>query len=263
MTGDIYQHFKGNFYEECANSNLDGQDVIIYKKLYDDFSYWIRPVNMFRDYKELNGKKVERFKKVKEKEFISDMKTFDQALWEKHRKTFNEPFRLFKLGLFFTIFFITLEYYGKISDNILILLNIIPIIIYSIDLVLFKKSVNKDLEERNRNNNFYNSNTDADSKVLYQFPATHSETEEEYVVAVNADEEVVLFTIKDWEKYGKVEVKGKYLTTAGFNVIMLQLSLLLFHLLSNLHLGEFSSLRHIAVLFGLHGLYQFKKNILS
>lgn len=45
----IYKHFKGDYYlvEEIAKDCETLEDVVIYRKLYDDGTCWIRPLNDF------------------------------------------------------------------------------------------------------------------------------------------------------------------------------------------------------------------------
>lgn len=45
----IYKHFKGNYYlvEELAKDSETTKDVVIYRKLYDDGTCWVRPLNDF------------------------------------------------------------------------------------------------------------------------------------------------------------------------------------------------------------------------
>ena len=45
----IYKHFKGDYYlvVDVAKHSENGQDCVIYRKLYDDCSLWVRPLNMF------------------------------------------------------------------------------------------------------------------------------------------------------------------------------------------------------------------------
>ncbi len=49
IIGRIYKHFKGNYYlvEGIAKDSETCEEVVIYRKLYDDGSLWIRPVSMF------------------------------------------------------------------------------------------------------------------------------------------------------------------------------------------------------------------------
>lgn len=45
----IYKHFKGNYYlvEGICKDSETLEDMVIYRKLYDDGSLWVRPVEMF------------------------------------------------------------------------------------------------------------------------------------------------------------------------------------------------------------------------
>lgn len=49
IIGRIYKHFKGNYYlvEGSAKDSETCEEVVIYRKLYDDGSLWVRPVSMF------------------------------------------------------------------------------------------------------------------------------------------------------------------------------------------------------------------------
>lgn len=45
----IYKHFKGNYYlvEDIAKDSKTTEEVVIYRKLYDDGTCWVRPLNDF------------------------------------------------------------------------------------------------------------------------------------------------------------------------------------------------------------------------
>ena len=45
----VYRHFKGDYYlvEDLARDSETGELCVIYRKLYDDGSLWIRPLSMF------------------------------------------------------------------------------------------------------------------------------------------------------------------------------------------------------------------------
>lgn len=45
----IYKHFKGDYYlvVDVGKYSETGEDVVIYRKLYEDGALWIRPKNMF------------------------------------------------------------------------------------------------------------------------------------------------------------------------------------------------------------------------
>lgn len=66
----IYKHFKGNKYLVLglAKHSETLEDMVVYIPLYDNDTskIWVRPLELFLDYKEVNGKKVERFKFLSE-----------------------------------------------------------------------------------------------------------------------------------------------------------------------------------------------------
>lgn len=45
----VYKHFKGDCYlvEDVARHSETDEEYVIYRKLYDDGSLWIRPLKMF------------------------------------------------------------------------------------------------------------------------------------------------------------------------------------------------------------------------
>jgi len=66
----IYQHFKGKEYKVIgvAKHSETLEDLVVYEALYpnETAKLWVRPVEMFLDNVEVEGKKVPRFKFVKE-----------------------------------------------------------------------------------------------------------------------------------------------------------------------------------------------------
>ena len=62
-----YRHYKGNHYEVLgvAKHSETLEEFVVYKALYGDFSLWVRPLKMFFEEVEVNGKKVKRFEPVK------------------------------------------------------------------------------------------------------------------------------------------------------------------------------------------------------
>lgn len=65
----IYEHFKGNRYLVLgvAKHSETEELMVVYVDLYENENgqMWVRPFKMFNDYKEVDGKKVKRFKFVK------------------------------------------------------------------------------------------------------------------------------------------------------------------------------------------------------
>jgi len=64
--GAVYKHYKGNYYEVVgvAKHSETLEDLVVYKKLYDDGGLWARPKEMFLENVILDGKEVERFQKI-------------------------------------------------------------------------------------------------------------------------------------------------------------------------------------------------------
>ena len=58
-----YRHYKGKDYQVLgvAKHSETSEELVVYRKLYDDYSLWVRPLTMFTEEVEINGKKVSRF----------------------------------------------------------------------------------------------------------------------------------------------------------------------------------------------------------
>lgn len=65
----IYQHYKGKRYEVLgvAKHSETMEELVVYKKLYDDGGLWVRPLSMFLEDVSAAGKMVPRFKLIEEK----------------------------------------------------------------------------------------------------------------------------------------------------------------------------------------------------
>ena len=63
-----YRHFKGKDYEVIgiAKHSETLEELVVYKKLYDDHSLWVRPLEMFLENVEKDGYKGPRFKYIGE-----------------------------------------------------------------------------------------------------------------------------------------------------------------------------------------------------
>jgi hypothetical protein len=64
-----YRHYKGQYYEliDIATHSETLEKMVIYRALYNDFSLWVRPFDMFFECIEFNGQEQPRF------EFISEL----------------------------------------------------------------------------------------------------------------------------------------------------------------------------------------------
>ena len=63
-----YRHYKGNEYEviEIARHSETEEEMVVYRKRYDDHSLWVRPLGMFVENVPVNGLSVPRFEWVGE-----------------------------------------------------------------------------------------------------------------------------------------------------------------------------------------------------
>ena len=58
-----YRHFKGKEYEVLgiARHSETEAELVVYRALYGDFSLWVRPVSMWNETVERDGKTFRRF----------------------------------------------------------------------------------------------------------------------------------------------------------------------------------------------------------
>lgn len=61
--GKKYKHFKGNEYLvlHLAKHSETEEDLVVYQPLYGERGIWVRPLDMFLEQTEVNGKLVNRF----------------------------------------------------------------------------------------------------------------------------------------------------------------------------------------------------------
>lgn len=61
-----YRHYKNKDYEVIgvAKHSETLEDMVVYKALYGDQILWVRPLKMFCEEVEIDGKKVPRFKYI-------------------------------------------------------------------------------------------------------------------------------------------------------------------------------------------------------
>ncbi len=68
MKKGIYKHYKGNMYEllYIANHSETLEKMAVYKALYGDGEIWVRPLSMWDEKVEADGKTVPRFTFIEE-----------------------------------------------------------------------------------------------------------------------------------------------------------------------------------------------------
>lgn len=62
----IYQHFKGGMYQVfgVARHSETEEEVVVYQHLYGDFTWWVRPLDMFLENVEKEDYSGPRFKYI-------------------------------------------------------------------------------------------------------------------------------------------------------------------------------------------------------
>ncbi|MGY0373337.1 DUF1653 domain-containing protein [Clostridium sp. JNZ J1-5] len=66
--GKKYKHFKGKKYLvlHLAKHSETLEDLVVYQALYGEFGIWVRPLQMFLEQVEVDGKVVNRFEECTE-----------------------------------------------------------------------------------------------------------------------------------------------------------------------------------------------------
>lgn len=61
-----YRHYKGNLYEVTGTARHSEtlENMVIYKALYGDFGIWVRPLKMFLEDVNVDGKIQKRFEPI-------------------------------------------------------------------------------------------------------------------------------------------------------------------------------------------------------
>lgn len=65
-SGERYRHFKGNLYEivTVGRHSETLEELVVYRALYGAGDVWVRPLSMFTDLVEKDGKTMPRFEKI-------------------------------------------------------------------------------------------------------------------------------------------------------------------------------------------------------
>ena len=63
----IYRHYKGNLYQvlHTARHSETEETLVVYRCLYGEYGVWVRPLSMFSETVEVEGKQVPRFELTK------------------------------------------------------------------------------------------------------------------------------------------------------------------------------------------------------
>ena len=62
----VYEHYKGAAYEVLfiARHSETEEEFVVYRPLYGDHAHWVRPLAMFTEIVERDGRSVPRFARV-------------------------------------------------------------------------------------------------------------------------------------------------------------------------------------------------------
>ena len=65
-----YRHFKGNVYRvrHIAKHSETREDMVVYQAMYGERGIWVRPLSMFKDEIERDGKTFRRFSPITDEE---------------------------------------------------------------------------------------------------------------------------------------------------------------------------------------------------
>ena len=64
----VYRHFKGNLYRVLfsARHSETGEEMVVYRALYGEQDYWVRPAAMWCETVERDGRVQPRFVRIEE-----------------------------------------------------------------------------------------------------------------------------------------------------------------------------------------------------
>lgn len=77
----LYRHYKGNDYYvfQVAHHSETREPLVVYQCLYDDYSWWVRPLSMFIETVNVEGKIIPRF------QFLRELSTKEIASFSKSK----------------------------------------------------------------------------------------------------------------------------------------------------------------------------------
>ena len=63
----IYRHYKGSLYQvlHTAKHSETEEALVVYRCVYGEYDVWVRPLSMFTETIEVNGKEAPRFELIK------------------------------------------------------------------------------------------------------------------------------------------------------------------------------------------------------
>jgi hypothetical protein len=80
LRSGLYRHYKGKDYfvlRVVAHSETR-ESLVVYQCLYGDYSWWVRPLNMFTETVEMAGENILRFQFVRDLN-ANEIKTFEAS----------------------------------------------------------------------------------------------------------------------------------------------------------------------------------------
>ena len=68
LVGRTFRHFKGNLYrlEGFAKDSETLEEMVVYRALYGERGFWVRPAKMFFETIERDGRTMKRFEPVED-----------------------------------------------------------------------------------------------------------------------------------------------------------------------------------------------------
>ena len=82
----LYQHFKGNYYKvvEVARHSESEEDLVIYQALYGEKKFWARPLLMFTEQIQRDGKTLLRFTYCEQQSIVLELAKLQVIVGQEH-----------------------------------------------------------------------------------------------------------------------------------------------------------------------------------